>query len=241
MSRKNNLRQFKNIDAADMAEASIVSAVTCIQWLDNVGIQLNWTGDPTGTFAVEVSADYAQDYLGNVINAGNWNALTLSPTPEAAGEAGSVYIDITQMSAPWLRVKYTNTVLNAASVTLAPDVAGSLNSKYFLIDTDTTDYYVWYNINSAGVNPAIPNRTGIAVAGATGATAATLATATRAALAAATAIDDIAGGTGVVTFTQATPGPDFLVADGAAPTGFTITSESAGAGTLNGYITGKMI
>lgn len=89
--------------------ANVTSAVTNIQFLDNIGVQFNFTGTPTGTFSVEISADYEQDTNGNVTNAGNWVSLVLSPIPAAAGAADSIYIDITQISAPWVRAKYTRT------------------------------------------------------------------------------------------------------------------------------------
>lgn len=109
MSRKNNLLKFQNITNGDMSQATVTSAVTCIQWLDNIGIQLTWTGAAVGTFAVEVSIDHAQDSEGNVTVAGNWTALSLSPAPAASGTGSTIYIDINQTSAPYMRVKYTKT------------------------------------------------------------------------------------------------------------------------------------
>lgn len=108
MSRKNVLPKFKNITAGDMS-GNITSAVTNIQYVDNVGIELSFTGTPTGSFAVEVSVSYEQDSQGNVINAGSWNSLTLNPTPVASGAPGSYYISLNQIEAPWIRVKYTRT------------------------------------------------------------------------------------------------------------------------------------
>lgn len=108
MSRKNVLPKFKNITAGDMS-ANITSTVTNIGYVDNVGIELSWTGTPTGTFTVEVSVSYEQDSQGNVINAGSWNALTLNPTPTASGSAGSFYISLNQIEAPWIRVRYVRT------------------------------------------------------------------------------------------------------------------------------------
>lgn len=107
--RKNNLQVFQNITSGDMSQASITSSVTNIQYLDNIGIQLNFTGVPVGTFAVQVSADYLQDDYGNVQNAGNWIPLTLSPSPAASGAAAQIYLDLNQLSAPWIRVVYTKT------------------------------------------------------------------------------------------------------------------------------------
>lgn len=109
MARKNNLLKFQTITAGNMASATLTSAVTNIQWLDNIGYQFNFSGSPVGTFAIQVSADYAQDDSGNVTNAGNWIAVSL-PTPAvASGSAGSLYIDLNQLSAPWIRAVYTKT------------------------------------------------------------------------------------------------------------------------------------
>lgn len=107
--RKNNLRKYNNIANGDMSLSSITSPATNIQFLDNIGIQFNFTGTPTGTFQVQVSADYEQDAEGNITNPGNWVPLVLTPTPVAAGSAGSVYVDITMHSAPWMRVAYVKT------------------------------------------------------------------------------------------------------------------------------------
>lgn len=105
MSRKNFLH-YPIISNGSMASASLTSAVTNIQRLDNIGIQLSWTSSPSGTFAVQVSADYAQDAEGNVTNSGNWVPLALSPSP-ATSSGSPIYIDINELSAPWIRVVYT--------------------------------------------------------------------------------------------------------------------------------------
>jgi hypothetical protein len=47
------------------------------------------------------------------------------------------------------------------------DISGSLNNKYWLLSSPTTDYYIWYNVNSSGTDPAIAGKTGIEVAVAT--------------------------------------------------------------------------
>lgn len=107
--RKLTLKQFQTITSGDMSQASLTSRVTNIQRLDNIGIQLNFTGAPVGTFAVQVSADYNQDTEGNVTNAGHWVPISLSPSPAASGSAASIYIDLAELSAPWIRVVYTKT------------------------------------------------------------------------------------------------------------------------------------
>ena len=111
MSRKSNLKRFNSIVNGSMA-ASITSPVSNIEFLDNIGVQLNWTGSPVGNFQVQVSLDYDQDNNGNVINAGNWVAVVLQPgsSINAPTTLGSpIVIDLNQLSAPWLRIVYNRT------------------------------------------------------------------------------------------------------------------------------------
>lgn len=104
--RKNSLKRYQNIINGNMA-GSISSAVTNIEFLDNIGLQLNFIGTPTGTFSVLVSMDYAEDNNRNVTNAGNWIPLTFSTAPQATGAPGNIYLDLNQLSAPWIQVQYT--------------------------------------------------------------------------------------------------------------------------------------
>lgn len=104
--RKNFLNSYKITSAGDMSQASVTSAITNIQGEDNIGIQINiLTGSPTGTFTVQISADYNLN-----LNTGNWVTLTL-PTAAAvsAGSPSNIYIDLNQLSAPWIRLVYTKT------------------------------------------------------------------------------------------------------------------------------------
>lgn len=110
--RKSNLKKFNNIANGNMA-GNITSPVSNIEFMDNVGIQLNFTGSPVGNFQIQISIDYDQDNNGNVITQGNWVPITF-PSP-ISGEniptsSGSpIYIDLNQLSAPWVRVVYTRT------------------------------------------------------------------------------------------------------------------------------------
>ncbi len=89
---------------------SLTSAVVEVRNQDNIGIQLHWTGTaPVGTFSFEISSDYLVDIEGNVQNAGNWIALTVSPAIAAAGAGDDAYVDFNQLSAQYIRVKYTRT------------------------------------------------------------------------------------------------------------------------------------
>jgi hypothetical protein len=122
------------------------------------------------------------------------------------------------------------------NITLVADSGGSLNSKFFTFrdQSGTNKYYVWYNINSAGVDP-VPTgyiaANGIAVAGATGATAATLATATTAAIVARapTGVTATNGAAGHTIITNNTAGVATATAEGTAATGFTFTRTITGS------------
>lgn len=110
MSRKSNLKRFKTIVNGNMA-GSLISTVTNIEFLDNIGVQLNFSGSPVGNFQVQVSIDYDQDINGNVINAGSWVPVQLSnSSTNAPSSLGSpIYIDLNQLSAPWIRIAYNFT------------------------------------------------------------------------------------------------------------------------------------
>lgn len=100
--RKNFLAPYHAITAGDMSGNITQLTPTNIQFMDNVAIQLNFTGTPTGSFSIQGSLDYNP-----VTGAGNWVALTLTPSPGASGAAASILIDMNQLSFPWIRVVYT--------------------------------------------------------------------------------------------------------------------------------------
>lgn len=117
MSSK-SLPSFQIItNGAMTGTATITSPVTDIRNLDNVAIELVWTGTPNGTFAVQGSLDY------NITNgnAGTWVSLTLTPSPAAAGAAGSILLDLNQLSFPYIRTTYTNV---SSTGTLQAYIAG---------------------------------------------------------------------------------------------------------------------
>lgn len=102
----NLLKPFKLLSATSMG-ANITSAAVEIALQDNIGIQLHWTGTPSGTFDVQISADHLQDMEGNIQVPGNWVSLALSPAIIASGAADDAYIDLNQMSARYVRLVYT--------------------------------------------------------------------------------------------------------------------------------------
>jgi hypothetical protein len=113
--RKANLKAWQAVSNAAMT-SNITSPVSNVEFLDNCAYEFIWTGSPTGTFSVQVSIDYNQDNNGNVTNSGNWSTVPVTywngtafvtglTVPTSVGSP--VYIDLNQMSAPWIRAAYT--------------------------------------------------------------------------------------------------------------------------------------
>lgn len=188
-----------------------------------------------------------QAYLANQYSAtkafsvgtGETKLLLLKNATSGAGNGTALFqnllkvVENTAAKSVILNIYLNPTVAaGAQTIAFAADSAGSLNSTYFLLnDEQGNGYYVWFNINSAGVNPAIAGRTGVQVAGATNASAATLGTAAKALIIALNGGNSFsATGTATLTITNLISGPSVPASDGAAPTGFVFT-VTAGAGT----------
>lgn len=235
---------------AGSSSSPIVSLPTNIMYKDSVAYFLSWTGTPTGTFYIQDSLDYraalAQSPGNAAPSSGTWNSIPnnlLSSTPVASGASGSLRIRLNQMDAPWVRIAFVSTALAAQTVGLVADVSGSLNSKYFLLEdaSGANKYYVWFNINSAGVDPAVAGRTGVQITGSTNASAATLGTAVASAVAALNSTNSFTtSGTSTVTITDKVAGPLVIASDGTAATGFTFTATT-GSGLLTGLVSGKSL
>ncbi len=188
-----------------------------------------------GNFKIQASNDVSIiRNLPSEFTPTNWVDV---PTQTATITAGSsALLTIANCAYRWLRAVYTNTAVYVQSqtVTTAADVAGSLNSTYFLLSSINTvtgvqkNFYVWFNINSAGVDPVVAGRTAIPITGATNVAANTLATSIRAALNALTGDFVATGATSAVIITNVNPGPVTAAADGTAPTGFTFGTATAG-------------
>lgn len=117
---------------------------------------------------------------------------------------------------------------NAQTITVTGDTSGSLNNTYFTFYTsgNAYGYYVWYNINSAGTDPAVAGLTGIQVAAATSANSSTIGSATRTAIAAAVPYVTVTGTTSGVIITQKYAGSCTAAADSATATSFTFATSS---------------
>lgn len=69
-----------------------------LQNLDNIGLQVEWTGTPTGILEVQCS-----------INNALFRSLTFNPAlTQPTGSAGGFLINLNQLPWPYLLFKYTN-------------------------------------------------------------------------------------------------------------------------------------
>jgi hypothetical protein len=112
MARKNTL--VYQLAAAQSLAANFISPVTVVRFMDNCSYQINvTTTNSTGTFAVEVSDDYAVNEASNnvVTNPGNWAALTLAGgTPTVAAANDVIVINLNQLPFNAMRLHYTSTI-----------------------------------------------------------------------------------------------------------------------------------
>jgi len=121
-------------------------------------------------------------------------------------------------------------VAEVTDVTAVADVGGSLNNKYFYINSayDDTEYYVWINVASGGTDPAIPGKTGIEVAISTNATAADIGGQLRSDINAVA--DFTTGGSGSLCTVTCVDSGSVSPPSDAGTTGFTINVTTAGEG-----------
>lgn len=117
-STKKTLKQYAVIASGVMTGTSVlISSVTAITGMDNIGYQFDWTGSPVGTFQVQISATHNEDEIGNTITPGTWvpvlitywnGAASVSAFTVPTSVGTPIYVDCTQFSAPYTRCVYTN-------------------------------------------------------------------------------------------------------------------------------------
>lgn len=107
MSRKNTHRYtiFQNKDAS--ASFDNKSLATDIQFLDNMGVQVIWTGTPVGILKVFVSNDNANPAAG--IPVVNWSELVLDGTPTIDNTNSDLTINMNQLTFKWIAFGYVRT------------------------------------------------------------------------------------------------------------------------------------
>jgi hypothetical protein len=100
------INQFWLVQNGSMTGTStITSSAQNISNLDNVGLEVTWTGTPNGTFGVLGSVSAAIPNAPAV----NFYGLTFNPALGAAtGSAGGFLIDLNQFPFPFMKFQYTN-------------------------------------------------------------------------------------------------------------------------------------
>lgn len=102
--RKNVLMPKRIIVDGDMS-GDLDSIVLSSQFQDNVGLQVEWSGSPTGTITVEASVDYDP-----IDQSGTFYALTFNPTlTQPAGVADGYLINLNQLPFSYYKVAYART------------------------------------------------------------------------------------------------------------------------------------
>ncbi|KKM85863.1 hypothetical protein LCGC14_1284750, partial [marine sediment metagenome] len=122
-------------------------------------------------------------------------------------------------------------------ITAVADVAGSLNSTFFLLDAPGTGYYVWFDVSSGGVDPLVAGRTGITVAITTGDADTVVAGSMITAIGAVADFGTSVIGAVVTVTNAAVSSVADAVDDSSAPTGFTFLVTTQGTDILFGSLT----
>ncbi len=94
-----NSQPLSGVTAGVMTGTNTIwSNIIGLQQMDVTGIEVAWTGTPTGTLSVLVS------------NSGiNWPALTFNPTlVQPSGSASSIFIQLSPIGASEFYLKYVN-------------------------------------------------------------------------------------------------------------------------------------
>lgn len=96
MSGRKNVSKVHLVEDGDMS-GNITSDAVDVRYLDNVAIQLVWTGTPTGTFDIQGTVDGE-----------TWAGLSFGGSPAAVGAAGNHLIALNNVPFDQLRVVYTS-------------------------------------------------------------------------------------------------------------------------------------
>lgn len=195
----------------------------------NASVQVVTGAGATGTIKLQASNDAPAPYnlQSSITTPTNWTDIASATASVTAGS--TALIPKTDICYQWLRAVFTPTSAGVQTIQPRADVAGNLNSKYFLLNSgnNTHLYYVWFNVNSAGVDPMIAGRTGVPVAVSTGDSAATIGGLMATAIAGlASSADFTATGTTTVTVTNLVTGPFAPAVDGNSGFTFTLTTPT---------------
>lgn len=92
---------LNNVDISTTKTSSGIQTLNS----DNIGIQVIWTGTPTGTLSVQASNTASLGADGTV-SGGTWSNYTAT-VPTIAGSAGNGLINLNQFPFAFMRLIYT--------------------------------------------------------------------------------------------------------------------------------------
>lgn len=110
-STKNALVTFKAIDAGDLS-GDVTGPTTNITFLDNISVQIIFTGTPTGTFYIQGSnVANSGGLIGNGPGTNDWVTVPVVDetgvvTLSASGAAGQYLANLFNLGFAYLRVIY---------------------------------------------------------------------------------------------------------------------------------------
>jgi hypothetical protein len=73
-----------------------------VEYIDNVCVQVSYTGTASGTVSVQFSLDYDHHHIASA----TWTTVLTETLPTATSP---IYINLNQVAAPFMRVIYTKT------------------------------------------------------------------------------------------------------------------------------------
>jgi hypothetical protein len=97
MALKNIIKPYKLVDAVSMG-ADVTSASVDVKYSDNIGVQLVFTGTPTGNF-----------YVQGTIDGDTWTALDFGTIPTATGADGDHLLNMNNLPYQKIRIFYDRT------------------------------------------------------------------------------------------------------------------------------------
>lgn len=108
MARKNTLKSYVLLNAQSTASSfDTYSNPTNIDYLDNVGIQVVWTGTTVGVLEVYGSNDDANAQQGKYPT--NWSKFEFGATINVDTTNSDLLIHMNQVPYSWIALKYTAT------------------------------------------------------------------------------------------------------------------------------------
>ncbi len=161
---------FSEADPAPLQYGPAIDASNLV----NASVQISIIEDSPGTITGKISVEASNDKppASNLSTAAftptNWNLIDGAEVDIDTGDGSVSIIPPLDLCYQYIRVKWAPSYKGTQTITTVADVSGSLNSTYFLYSTPVTEegeafFYIWISVDDGGVDPMVPDRTGIKV------------------------------------------------------------------------------